>query len=245
MICQKSLLENTVSYDIQDSYFGVFHKSIEDFQKEYRKVLWNPFLPFSFRNQKNIIKAYLPCYYCNTHLEGVVDYYCKDKKSSNKYQVQMKINADYKNEFISLNQICPTTIINSVSDTFQYEQYRSDLLRNSIILDKTVEEELEKQKYYEELTNQTLLGVKGKVPHDLKKVNNKNISINDTSYRLVYLPIYLKVLSYQNKKYYFIMNGEDGKVFFSSVFSKISMIIFILIIFFVVFLLTSFIIRMI
>ena len=239
-LCNGRLEEKKFSVNYKNLYYGQFQRTILDARKKYKRKLWNPFLPFSFRNRnivKNIVKCYVPVSFFNTHLDGVVDFICKDKKSDLKYYNQMKCNLDFRNEFLSLNSILPSDCINSISNTFSYDSFQESFLDNdTILLDVNVDLDIENQKYHEELLNVLLNTAKKRITHDLKSVKKHSIQIQNLSQTFVYLPIYFVMIPYQNKKYYFVMNGEDGEVYFSKTHSKTSIIIFSIFLFFLLFL---------
>ena len=237
VFCRNEIFEKVCNCDFSSFYFGTFQKSMGDARKSYRKMCRHPFLPFSFRKKEivqHMIQCYVPSYYFNTNVNGKVVYYGKDKKNNQKYQVDMKTNIDYKNEFVSLNQKIDSSLLNQVSDIFQYESFYNQLLEDGIVLDIDKDKENEIQLYHDELIENSLLKVKEKVPHDLKKVASKELEIQDISSKLVYLPIYFTKINYLGKEYPFMMNGEDGKITFRRVNSKISILIFSVIIFVIV-----------
>lgn len=237
--CNGSIEEKVFSFDYSNTHFGHFQKSMEDARREYKRKLRDPFLPFSFRNRnivKKIVKCYVPFYCCNTHLDGVVDFICKDKKSDLKYHTQMRCNLDFKNEFISLNSILPSNCVNTISNTFSYDFFQDGFLENgTVLLDVNANIDDENEKYHKELLNVLLYSTKKKIPHDLKSIKNHSIQIQDLRQNIVFLPIYFVMIPYQNKQYYFVMCGENGEVYFSKTQSKASIIAFSIILFFILF----------
>ena len=238
-LCHGRLEEKDFSFNFSNTYFGPFKKSLDDAKKGFKRNLWNPFLPFFFRKRNNlqsIVKLYVPVSCYDTHLDGMVEFVCKDKKSDLKYYNQMKCNVDFKKEFVSLNSILPSNCVNSISNTFSYDLFQDSFVdSDTILLDINVVPSTESEKYHEELLKVLLSSAKKKIPHELKSIKKHSIQIHDSSQTIVYLPIYYLIIPYQNKKYYYVMNGEDGEIYFSKVESKKSIIIFSVILFFIIF----------
>ena len=249
IFCNGKLEEKNFSFDYSNFSFGQFQKSIDDAKKGYKRKLWNPFLSFSFRKSEileNISKCYVPVSCYNTHLDGMIDFICKDKKSDLRYHNQMKCNVDFRNEYVSLNSMFPSNCINPISSTFSFDSFQDSFFDNdTVLLDINVVLDTVDEKYHEELLNSLFIAVKKKIPHDLKRVKNHSIQIQDFSRTIVYLPLYFVIIPYQNKKYYYVMNGENGKVYFSKIESKTSIIVFSVLLFFILFIGLLFILKMI
>ena len=247
-ICNSNISELEKSNDYSSYYFGTFKKGINVAREEYKKKIIHPFIPLAFK-KKDVLdrmrKVYLPCYFLNSHVDGSILFYGKNNKNSEEYKNLVKVNIDYRNEFISLNKLISSYVINQISDTFQYEKYNPNIIGDSIILDGNVDNEKDIDKYHEDIINASIIKSKENVPHKLKKIVEKKLNVNDTSKSIVYLPVYFTCVNYMKKKYYFIMNGEDGRVYCDIVHSKKISFIFGIVLFILISLIIYFIIRVI
>lgn len=246
---------NSINLDIND-YNGElnstvvldFNKTLDDALKDYKKKVFNPLVPFKFKNKKvydSISKLYVVASLNDVNVHGTVKFLALDniaegKKSTkkNKYEVDMTTNFDYKNIIVNG--------INSIDDKmFAYvcegdflniKTFDSSYLKDSsIILGNLTQDEINK-KVETVAINNSLNMMKEEVKHELKKVTDNNLIISYLDRKNILIPVYQVNINYKGKDYLYLMNGNTGKSYIKLVYSLSCLITFSLIVFIVVFL---------
>ena len=222
-----------------------FSKSMDDAIKKYKKKVGiNIFLPSCFKSSEiasRIRKIYLPCVLYDLNVSGKIDFICADSvdKKTNKpnqsYDVSYTTNFDYNNLLVSNCKNFSGKMFNSINN---YSLSNGDLLGDKLIDAYYVKPDSIIDSISEQVVKKALNTVKGEVDHKLKKIKNNDIKCNVVAERNFLLPVYLLKINYRDEDYYYIMNGQTGKVSIDLTVSVFKVIIVTIILFCIIFAIT-------
>lgn len=215
-----------------------FNKTKRDFIKNYKKILRKKiFVPNIFYKNK-IIKTcnniYLPYYLCNMHAKA------KLSIDTNKISEWLSNNYKYKkiDDYVLLrycesdiNQV-PILLSNKIDskklekimpyDFNNIESYNKNL-KDYIYED--IKNKLNKEKLRTIIEEIFIINIFNKIKDydnvELKKIQT---ALDTFEYKKVLLPIWILNIEYKNKKYYFIMNGQTGKIDYDLPISKLKIL---------------------
>lgn len=223
-----------------------FVKSTDDAIKEYKKhVKLNPFLPSAFRSDEvtsKIRRVYVPCSLYDLNVSGNIDFICADEvdKKTNvpikSYGVSYTTNFDYNGLLLSEFNNFNGRLLSSINN---YE------LGNSIGLGEMVSDiyyikpDFNFSEMSDLVVKKAVNIVKDEVNHKLKKVKKNNINTMVNSKKLFLLPVYYLKTDYDGRDYYYLMNGQTGRISIDLAISSPKVIIVSIVIFIIVFAITT------
>ena len=233
-----------------------FKKTEEDFYNAIKSYTFGKFfVPRVFKkiNKNNIKKVYVPFYLYDIKGEGDTILKCTDinakAKEDNKhiYVKRFKTTINSKCDFIKLpisaNKEFNEDIMDGIEPfnkenliDFNPESFKdNELLNVDIDINKSLQKISLKVKH---IINDLVIN---KTEHKISVIDSNNTNFNLIKCSLVYFPIYYLEINYNDSKYYYSMNGDDGKNDFDVPLSNTKMIIytilFMIIMFIMVFLL--------
>lgn len=239
-VSSNSSLQNNILYI-------PFNIDLEEAKKEYKKYIrFKFFIPFMFRKKRvyeNLKKVYVPVSLYNCKASGDVIYYSADENVINKkheikkYECEYETNFDYNNVLVSE---CSKINEEIFSDIFDYDYsgtslYQDSILGDGVIINGDIDSNDLETKLNGKVMKQSLLLVKDEISHHLKKLKENKLTMSITSNNKVLVPIFLLTVKYKDKNNYYLMNGQNKKIIFSSELSKVNIALFGLIIFALVF----------
>ena len=226
-----------------------FTKTQKDFIKKYKKILRKKvFIPNKFYKNK-IIKTcnnlYLPYYLCNMHSKAKIYI---DTKKINKW-----ISDNYKYNKIddyALLRYCEAdledvlVIISNKMDKIRLGNimpYNFNELIDYNNIDNYIYEDckksFEKDKLRTEIENIVIKNIFSRIKdYDSVELKNIQTTVSNFKYKKVLLPLWVLNIEYKNKMYYFIMNGQTGKVYYELPTSKLKIFSIFIVTFIIVFL---------
>ena len=223
----------------------------QQFIKEYKKALGKRvFVPNKFY-KNSIIKTanniYMPYYLCDMYAKAriLLDADKKSKWIAGNYKY--KKTDDYQLYRFCESEITDTTIFcSSKMDHIKMEkimpydyskmiEYSDDYLRDYIYEDcpNRLNKEKIRNKVEELFITNTFDRIKDYDKIELVKIET---AANKFSYKKVLLPVWILNIEYKNKMYYFIMNGQNGKIYYDFPKSKIKIVTVYLVLFIITFL---------
>ena len=231
--------------------FIEFTVTKKQFIKKYKKVLRKKvFVPNVFYKNKLINQSnniYLPYYLCNMYAKARV------LIDANKESTWISDGYKYKkNDIYSLYRLCESNIIGttiSCSDKIDNEiinqihpfnfdnmlDYSNDELNNYIYEDCS--NKLNKQKIRGKVEDLFIKNIFARIKdYNKAELNKIETAANNFSYCKVLVPIWILNIDYKNKMYYFIMNGQTGKIYYNLPKSKTKVVVIYLILFIIIFL---------
>ena len=232
-----------------DNYIP-FNIGKKQFIKRYKEKLRSKiFVPNKFY-KSSIIKTannvYLPYYLCDMHAKGRL-LFNADKEvlwMSNSYKYQ-KID-DYQLYRFCESDIKETTIFCSdkmdrikVDNIMPYKYDEIIKYQNNELKDYIYEEcsnRLNKDKIRDKVEELFIKNAFSKIK-DYNKVELVKVetAANNFKYQKVLLPIWILNIEYKNKMYYFIMNGQTGKIYYDFPRSKVKMFVMYIVMFIIIF----------
>ena len=232
-----------------------FRKTIAAAQRDYnRKTMWNPLIPFSFKGKKrvkSIQKVFLPALLVNASQKGQFVFSGEDHENSKrtvevkKYDVYENVRVDYQGVLLNSSTKINERKFISLCD-YDCKQVRdfnpSDIKEASYLLgDVYIEEAGEKGR--KKISKNTLMLAQNEVRHSYSKLKEDNTVIEFSDSKQVLLPVYLLSVSYKDKIYQYMMNGENGKSHFSLPVAFFPTFLFFLLLFGILFSIGYFIIQ--
>ncbi len=228
------------AYDIPTNIIP-FNKSIDDFIYIINSNTFGKFfIPKVFKKIKkeNVKKVYVPFYLFDIRGEGDTILKCTDINAKAKeddkhiYVKKYKTTINSKCDFIKL-PICANSefdmdILNGI-EPFNKDNsisFNKDTFSNELLIEKDIDVKKSlclvssKVKY---IINDLVMK---KSEHKISVIDSNNTKFDLINCYLVYYPIYYYEIDYNNSKYYYSMNGDDGKNDFDIPISNSKMIIF-------------------
>ena len=232
-------------FDTNQVYYLSFEKSIEDAIKEYKKLIRGKiFIPLVFRKKKlidNIKKIYFPALLVNCNAKGSIVFYAADndrtKRKLLKYEVGNTVNIEYENVIIPLYSKFYSKNISVINeyDHSSVSLFDSGLKDNNDLFFVNSDVSNGDDLISSEVSKQAVSLVRERIKHNLRKVKSNDIDVEITSQKKILLPAYVLNIMNKDKNYLFYMNGQNGKSFIDNVVSKVNIIVFSIIIFFLIF----------
>lgn len=253
VFCNNVLIEKKdIILEKEKIYIVPFEKSMKNAISTYKKkVLFNPFVPFYFKSRKTIEKmkqVYIPSYFLDVNVTGSPLFLAMDKNNvvrdhkrvveKKKYKVLFSTNFDYNklvvSKFSKIALLFETVCSNGSDKLVEYDH---ELPKDIPI----IYEDLTAMDVSNQLRDKILISclktIRKIIPHDLKKIEQNNMTIKSSDVKKVLFPVYLLNVFYKEKNYYFLMNGENGKAFAETYFSKWCIFAFTIFIFILIFVL--------
>ena len=241
-----------ISGQTNNLYYIPFSKTVDDAINDYKKKIRFRFLlPSVFTSKesiKSIKKVYLPFLLRDCNTNGKVIFYAADQNKVNKqietkkYEVCYDVNFDFKN--LSVSRF--SKIENNAVLSYEYNSltlFDNNVFNDSCGIIDDLDENAVINNMNNQINNSVISMVRDGITHQLKKLKNNGVVLNNVIDKRALLPVFLNVINYKNTDYIYIMNGQTGE---SNLMYKISpiklvivSIITILIIFFIVFLVAS------
>lgn len=244
IICNSNhLCEEEYTGELDSLLVLPFSKTVEDAKKTYKKkVMFNPVIPFLFK-KKNVINTIKKVYVKNTSFDlkisGETTFLAVDNHNVNnnqkKYKVVLNSNFDY-------NDVLVNNISKVNDDLFErvgnynfnnLVNYESSFLNNGVyVLERDIELE---EKARNNALKCSLNVIKDNVKHDKKKLDKNDMGIIINSKKEVLVPIYLLKINYENKDYFYLMNGVTGEDVIETTIGKLEVVLFSLVVFLIIF----------
>ena len=227
-----------------------FNYSMDDAKKKYKsKIRFNFLLPLTYRKRNtisNIKKIYVPCFLYDVNVSGNISFYGVDRIKNikslpdQKFEILHSVDVNYDNLLVSGVECFTDELISSING-FKFDEIK-DLNEEDIdntyffVMDK--EEKDIKEAINKRVNNNVLNIVKNNIEHDLKKLNTNDSKIKIANRRFLLVPIYYLNIKYKDNNYLYCMNGNTGNDTIDFVSSRLSMIIFYIVVFLIVFIIT-------
>lgn len=259
VFCNNTFLERKeVSLESEKTYIIPFEKSIKDAIISYKKkILWNPFVPLYFKKRKTIDKmkkVYIPSYILNVNVTGNPVFLAMDKNNAVHDHKQMAENKKYKVLFSTNFDYIGLVVskFSKISSLFEavckdgsnhLVEYNSEVSNDAVIIFEDLTSIDVSNQLRDKILMSCIRTIKKAIPHELKKVEQNNMIIKSTDVKKVLYPVYLLTVSYKEKNYYYLMNGENGRSFAETYYSKWCIFafgLFVAILFFVLALLVAY-----
>jgi len=103
-------------------------------------------------------------------------------------------------------------------------------LHDIIFIDNISIDDIDK-KLNKKTMNYSLITIRDNINYDLKKLEKNDMVFTNRASFKVFVPVYLLNVEYKGKKYLFLMNGVSGKYNISLTMSIVSTVIFSIIVF--------------
>lgn len=251
IMCNEDDIKCSSSIESVNVFAIAFAKVLNDFINIYKKkIFWNPLVPIKFKRKKiiySVSKVYLPAFLSNINQKGLIHFIGGEKETkedkrveTKRYNVVEKVYFDYNDILINTISKLDDKVFQTICD-YDFSNLKEvdssdDLEISYLVKDIDITDVSEKTR--ERIAKQTISIAAQNVPHSLKKLKADETSITFANTKEVYVPIYLLNVKYKNKLYQCIMNGQNGKFHFDIPIGIIETIIFSLIIFCLVFLIS-------
>lgn len=233
--CGKEIVDSNFEFNNYSKIIP-FTKSLEDAKKTYKKcVLFNPLIPLIFKNQNtvnSINKVYLPISLNKVNINGKVEFLGKNRKDNVIHNLSYTSNFDYNNVFINTYSNIDDNYINNIYD-YDFSLLKdidSNYLNDIIFIDNISIDDIDK-KLNKKTMNYSLITIRDNINYDLKKLEKNDMVFTNRASFKVFVPVYLLNVEYKGKKYLFLMNGVSGKYNISLTMSIVSTVIFSIIVF--------------
>lgn len=243
-VCNNSLEKEIIDIDYKG--FIEFKLNRKDAIHNYkRKLLTKLLCPISFRRKKNIDRLkgiYLPMYMFDTRLDGNVVFNASDinlldisKKDTkvNYYKVTCKGHFDYENVMINGSSKFKNNLIEKI-DNYNYEDIKGMdefNIENNIIYKEDCDEYNIFERLKKRCNNSSVKLMSEVVEHNKKNVLNNDLDFNYTEKGIILIPMYILTNKYKDKKYFYIMNGQNGNTYIDAPIGIVETIIFSILLF--------------
>ena len=242
---------DTIDGDSEEiPYMLPFNYSLDDAINKYKDYIkFNPLIPGEFKNKKtisSISKVFVSSELFDIKLSGDVSFFAGDKKVNEgkeelkKFDVKNTVNFDFKDVLMCGNSKISMPIFLGISnfDFQQIKNYDSNLIGDGNILYSDLSPMDISNFASNMVMDYSLNVIRKNVNHQLKKVNKNNIKVDFSNNKSVLVPLYLLNVNYKGKVYTYIMNGSTGKTTMKLVYGKKEIIIFSIIIFVLIFIIS-------
>ncbi len=242
IMCNGTNLTNN-EVDFSTSKFIPFYRTIDNAIDDYKYKTRNVMIPMVFKNKKvinSIKKVYLPAYLVNANVKGQVRFFGADKISrtdTRKYELTYDSNFDFNNVLVNGYSKLSDEVFNSIC-TYQYDKevpYTDDLLNNTFAISYDLVPLEVSNKINNRVMRHCLSVIRGNIQHTLKKLHKNDMDVQIKDNRKIYVPVYILNVEYNNKNHIYIMNGQTGDSYIETDLSIVSIIVFSLILFIIVF----------
>ena len=239
------------SGNINDFYIIPFSKTINDCMEDYKSKIKSPLLPLIFRNKniiKNMSRLFIPALVLDLNSNGNIVFISADRNKVNKvvetkkYKTLYEVNFDFKDVPINMWSKLDDSIFNNICN---YDFNKNKVLEENLDLIKDdryvipdITDSSANDKVHSKVLKFSNKIVKETIEHKLKKLENNELKVDYTEAKKVLLPIYMLKINYKNKDYVYVMNGDTGKSYFKKTYSIIALIVFSLLIFTIIFLIS-------
>lgn len=243
--CGGSRLEEGVGNPSQKISLVPFAYNINDAYNVFKKKFRNPLVPFTFRSKriKRLIKKlYVPCTLYNFEVEGKVNFFGMDKVSNvqgapaQTFESQFDTHFDFKNLLMSHFSKLSDEVLSNVND---YQFYATDgtasIIEDASLIDGDIDTKKTFAVVQQKLMNHCLNTVRGNVEHERKKLNKNEMKVNVIGKSEIYVPVYLLNIKHEGKDNLFILNGQTGEILGDPPISMVSIVIFSILVFLIIF----------
>lgn len=247
VLCNSNNIEELKeSEKVESSFIIPFSKSMEVAVSRYRKTfLWNPFIPLSLKKKKvyqSIKRVYVPAYLLDISVLGNIAYQAIDKHNNKqeKYNTVIQANFDYNQVVFKKCTVLKDSLFESINDfnSSNLTDYEASLVHDTYIIKDNLNSSEVSDKMRDRVIRKCLKMSEDGVVHDKKRVMQNGLEISSHNVKNVLVPIYYLKMSYHGKESYYIMNGENGKYKYNTVYSKIGIAVFSIVIFLIIFLIS-------
>ena len=246
---KKANLTNDIDYS--DYYVLPFVETLNDAIKTYKsKVRYNFLLPRIFRSKKTISaikRVYLPCMLYSTEVSGKIRFLGADKVRGIKglptqtFEISYDTNIKYDNALVCGFDKIHEDMLCAIND-FMFsplQEFSPKGLKNIYIIPMNEYQDDNTSDFGEKVSKNTIALLRENIKHELKKVDSNDLKVNFTSIKKTFMPVYFVNVIYNKKNYIFLMNGHTGTYTIDLVASKLSILLFSLLVFVIVFALVS------
>ena len=232
-----------------DSYIP-FNVSKKQFIRKYKNKLRSKvFVPNKFYKTSVIKKAnniFLPYYLCDMYTKGRILFNADKElvwlannykyRKIDDYQLYRFCESNVKQSAILGSDKMDNIEINNIMP-YDYDKllkYEKNSLNDFIYEDcsNRLNKDKVRNKVEELIIKNTFAQIKNYTKVELVKVET---AVNNFKFQKVLLPIWILNIEYKNKFYYFIMNGQTGKIYYDFPISKVKMIAMYIIVFIIIF----------
>ena len=226
-----------------NAMFIPFYRSISNALDDYKYKTKGFMIPKSFKDKKivNCIKkVYLPAYLVDVNVKGQVKYFGADKIGRNetsKYELVYDSNFDFKNVLVCGYSKINDIVFNKIC-SYQYNKslpYSDDLFNDSYFISYDLVPLEISNKINNRVMKHCLNEIRGNITHSLKKLHKNEMDVKIKEYNKIYVPVYILNFRYNNKKYFYLMNGQSGDSYIDLEYSRVAIIIFSIILFIIIF----------
>ena len=229
-------------------YYLPFNKSIDDAIRDYKKkIRFKVFVPFAFRKRskiKSIRKVYVPILIRSVKVNGKISFFGADgekkgkEEQLKKYEVGYDINLDFDNILISLYSKIDDKIEKIVDSNENYNNlslFNDSILSDSSCIISDYDENGIDNKINNIVSKCSIGMVRDSIKHDLKKLKENNLVVQNSSEQRILLPVYFLNVKLKDQDHFYLMNAYNGNSYIELSISKVSIIIFSIVIFGLIF----------
>lgn len=232
-----------------DSFVLPFVKTVAHAKSEFKhRTRWNPFIPFSFRGNKlfrRMRKLYLVCTLCDFEVTGNITFLCSDRVTNVKGAPSQGFESMYSTSFQYDNIL--TSNFAKLDDSLisAINNYNYNVLQpftgvtDAVLLTGDMERDDIVAHIQDKISKHAIGTVRSNVNHTLKKVGENKLAIRPASVRTVLVPVYYLNLPFNGKNHFFLMNGQTGETVFEVPMSGLSIAVFSIVTWLVIFALTA------
>lgn len=246
--CNSSGVKKVSEYPFTDLKFVPFMDSLKEAGETFKKkIRFNPLVPFSFRSKKvlkRIRKVFVQCSLFDIVTEGKVSFLGADKITNVKGAPMQTFECSYSTKFEYNKLLCSNSsflkdnILSSINN-YGYTTVRDfdeAMLGDSSLMVGDLNPDVIATNAMDKTVKYSVNVVRGNIGHELKRVNQNDITPSIKTFTNIAIPIYYLNLTYKGKDYHFIMNGQTGETFIDLPISGASIAIFSVLVVLVVFL---------
>lgn len=250
--CEKVDIVNE-NYELPVKQYIPFKYDKVQANRSIKKFFEKTLVPIAFRkntNVKDIVQIYLPFFIYDVVVDGELAF------NSNDYRYFKDKTYDYKetssylvrnNNHLEFNNIMSSSI-SSLSDSFSKSHFYYDELSYFEGVDDILvglgdlDSESKLGEVQVKCIDASISAVSNRIKHQENVLNNNSINVTSVSTKSILLPFFILNKKYRDKNYMIIVNGQTGKVIFSTdnvIYGIKEVVIFSILLFIVLFLITS------
>ncbi len=260
IICGNQYIDSDEGQEIVNMKMLPFVKTEEDVIRDLKKKVGiNPVVPWAFKSKKNISniqKVFLPALLVNLKQEGRVVFFGGEKQKViregrrsteiKKYEIYYNVHFDYKDVFLNHSTKISARLFSNICnyDCSQIVDFDYDSLRDTYYILGDVSATKIGNMERDRVAKCSLGRIRDRIQYPLKKLKSDDSKMEFYDSIQVLLPVYVVNINYRKKIYTYYMNGQTGESYVRIPTGTFEMILFGLIIWIILFIITYFIIRL-
>ena len=242
IMCNSTSLNNN-EVTLANANFVPFSRTISNALEDYKYKTKNILIPKVFKDKKtlrNIKKVYLPAYLVDANVKGPIKFFGADKIGNGevrKYELEYDSNFDFNNVLINGYSKIKDDIFNNICN-YQYDKivpFNDTLLNDSYSISYDLVPLEVSNKINNRVMRHCLNEIRGNIPHSLKKLHKNEMDVQINNNNKLYVPVYITNIRYKGKNHIYIMNGQTGNSHIELEYSIVSIIIFSIVLFAIIF----------